>query len=169
MAETDGLLAAAQSYAETFTHGDLPMRPRRPVAIVTCMDARINLYELFGLREGDLNILRNAGGAVTDDVIRSLVVSQRRLGTREVLVIQHRDCGMRVVREEEFFADLESEVGQRPPWALGEFGDPEDEVRAALARLAASPFLAAGSSARGFLYDERTGRLAEVGPPAAAR
>ncbi len=164
MSHTDELLSRADQYAATFGFGDLPMRPRRPVVVLTCMDARINLYALLGLQEGDLNILRNAGGAATDDVIRSLVVSQRRLGTREVMVIHHRDCGLRSMDEGAFVADLAREAGQQPPWPLASFGDPATDVRRSVERLSASPFLAHRDAIRGFLYDESSGRLEEVMP-----
>ena len=162
MSHTDELLTRADQYAATFGFGDLPMRPRLPVVVLTCMDARINLYALLGLREGDLNILRNAGGAATDDVIRSLVVSQRRLATREIVVIHHRDCGLRSMDEGAFVADLAREAGQAPPWPLESFGDPATDVRRSVERLEASPFLAYRDAIRGFLYDESSGRLEEV-------
>ncbi|MGC8499348.1 MAG: beta-class carbonic anhydrase [Acidimicrobiales bacterium] len=164
MSHTDELLTRADQYAASFGFGDLPMRPRRPVVVLTCMDARINLYALLGLREGDLNILRNAGGAVTDDVIRSLVVSQRRLGTREIMVIHHRDCGLRAMDESAFVAELAREAHRQPPWPLESFGDPVSDVRRSMARLVASPFLAHRDAIRGFLYDESSGRLEEVEP-----
>jgi carbonic anhydrase len=162
MSHTDELLTSAEQYAANFGLGDLPMRPRRPVVVLTCMDARINLYALLGLHEGDLNILRNAGGAVTEDVIRSLVVSQRRLGTREIMVIHHRDCGLRTMDESAFVADLAREAGWQPPWPLESFGDPVSDVRRSLGRLATNAFLAHRDAIRGFLYDESSGRLEEV-------
>src|SRR5262245_63164304 len=138
------------------------MPPGLGVAVVACMDARINVYGLLGLREGDAHVIRNAGGAVTDDVIRSLAISQRLLGTTEVVLIHHTDCGMRTVSDDELRRSLELETGVRPGWALDAFGNLDDDVRRSVARIAASPFVPCTDSVRGFVYEVETGRLREV-------
>lgn len=162
MSVTDELLQKADAYAAKFDKGDLPMPPDRHVAIVACMDARINPYGIFGLSEGDAHVIRNAGGAVTDDVIRSLAISQRLLGTTEVILVHHVDCGMRTFKDEEFHEQIRQDTGIRPPWASETFADSGQDVSQSLARLQASPFLIHKDAVRGFVYDEKTGRLSEV-------
>ncbi|HET8804930.1 MAG TPA: carbonic anhydrase [Gaiellales bacterium] len=162
MSATDQLLENAQSYAAGFDKGDLPLPPRRRVAIVACMDARLNPYALLGLREGDAHIIRNAGGAVTPDVIRSLSISQRLLGTEEIVLIHHTGCGMLAFSDDEFRSALEQETGIRPEWSAETFADLDAGVRQSIARIKASPFLPRTDSVRGFVYEVETGRLREV-------
>jgi carbonic anhydrase len=163
VSETDELLRRNAAYAERYAHGALPARPARPVAVLTCMDARIDPHRMLGLAEGDAHVIRNAGGVANDDAIRSLVVSQRKLGTREIVVILHTDCGMRTFAEDDFVTELEAATGTRPAWETTSFHDEiEVDVRRAVARVAASPFLPHTSSVRGFVYDVVTGKLREV-------
>ena len=136
--------------------------PSLAVAVVTCMDARIDVFRALGLRSGDAHVIRNAGGAVTEDVIRSLVVSQRLLGTREVAVIHHSDCGMQKFRDDDLKARIQSEVGIRPPFAMESFPDLDADVRQSVARVKASPFLTGTEVVRGFVYEVHSGRLREV-------
>jgi carbonic anhydrase len=159
---TDGLLRNNQDYAASFSAGDLPMPPGAQVAVVACMDARLHVYGVLGLREGDAHVIRNAGGVVTDDVIRSLTISQRLLGTREVILVHHTDCGMLTFEDDDVKADIEAETGLRPPFALEAFPDLEQDVRQSIARVKASPFVPRKDAVRGFVYDVRTGRLQEV-------
>lgn len=161
MSATDELLQNAERYAAGFELGHLPIIPGRHVAIVTCMDARVNTFAIFGLREGDAHIIRNAGGIATEDVLRSLVVSQRMLGTEEVIVVHHLDCGIRKFDNSEFLDQIESEVGSRPPWGSDAFPALADDVRRSVARIVECPFLPRKGSVRGFVYDEKTGRLVE--------
>lgn len=162
MSTTDELLERATEYAATFDKGGLPMPPGRRVAIVACMDARVNPYGVFGLREGDAHVIRNAGGVVTDDVIRSLAISQRLLGTTEVVLVHHADCGMRTFGDDAFRRSIQEETGIRPPWAAEAFADSAEDVRQSIARIMASPFLTHKGSVRGFVYDDTTGALSEV-------
>lgn len=166
MSVTDDLLTKATQYAEGFTAGDLPLPPARQIAVVACMDARLNPYGLLGLREGDAHVIRNAGGAVTMDVLRSLAISQRLLGTREIVLIHHTDCGMLTFSDDEFRAGIERETGMRPAWAAEAFADPADDVRQSIKRIVADPFVPHRDQVRGFVYDVFTGRLNEVDPPA---
>ena len=136
--------------------------PRLGVAVVACMDSRINPVEIFDLRSGDAHVIRNAGGLVTDDVLRSLCVSQHRLGTRAIMVIQHADCGMEKVTEEEFTAQVAAHAGTTPSWKVGAFDDVEASVRTSVAKLVESPFLLATDEIRGFVFDESNGELREV-------
>jgi len=159
---TDELLRNNQDYAASFASGDLPMPPGKQVAVVACMDARLNVYGLLGLREGDAHVIRNAGGVVSDDVIRSLAISQRLLGTREVILVHHTDCGMLTFKDDAVKADIEAETGLRPPFALEAFADPEQDVRQSIARIKASPFVPRTDAVRGFVFDVRTGTLQEV-------
>jgi carbonic anhydrase len=159
---TDELLRNNQDYAASFAAGDLPMPPGTQVAVVACMDARLNVYGALGLREGDAHVIRNAGGVVTDDVIRSLTISQRLLGTREVILIHHTDCGMVTFKDDDVKADIEAETGLRPPFALEAFPDAERDVRQSIARIKASPFVPRKDAVRGFVFDVRTGKLREV-------
>jgi len=162
MSVTDQLLANAERYARTFDKGALPLPPAKHVAVVACMDARLNIYGLLGLAEGDAHVIRNAGGAITDDEIRSLAISQRLLGTREVILIHHTDCGMLTFTDEEFKAKIAAETGIRPPWAAEAFADVEADVRQSIARIKASPFIPYKDAVRGFVYSVEKGNLTEV-------
>ncbi|MHA7817655.1 MAG: beta-class carbonic anhydrase [Pseudohaliea sp.] len=162
MSATDEFLAANARYAESFDKGDKPMPPARQVAVVACMDARIETGRLLGLEEGDAHVIRNAGGVVTDDVIRSLAISQRLLGTREIVLIHHTDCGMLTFRDDAVKADIEADTGLRPPFALEAFADPAEDVKQSMRRIASSPFVPHKDAVRGFVYHVETGRLEEV-------
>jgi len=162
MSATNDLLAANGSYAENFTKGGKPMPPAKKVAIVACMDARIETGRLLGLEEGDAHVIRNAGGVVTDDVIRSLAISQRLLGTTEIVLVHHTDCGMLTFKDDGLKAQIEEDTGLRPPFALEAFSNPEDDVRQSVRRIEASPFVPHKDNIRGFVYDVETGRLNEV-------
>jgi carbonic anhydrase len=162
MSVTDELLAANEQYAASFDKGDLPLPPARKIAILACMDARLNPYGALGLQEGDAHIIRNAGGVVTDDEIRSLAISQRLLGTEEIVLIHHTDCGMLTFTDDEFKKSIQEDVGIKPEWAVESFPDLDEDVRQSLARIEASPFIPNKSSVRGFVYDVETGRLREV-------
>lgn len=162
MSATDQLVKNAESYAATFDKADLPLPPARRVAIVACMDARLNPYALLGLAEGDAHIIRNAGGVITDDQIRSLAISQRLLGTEEIILIHHTECGMLTFSDEVFREQIRAETGVTPPWAAESFGDLDTNVRQSIARIQASPFVPVKSSVRGFVYDVRNGTLREV-------
>src|SRR5256714_5891680 len=168
MTVVDELLANARRYAETFDKGDLPLPPAKHVAIVACMDARLNPYGLLGLQEGDAHVIRNAGGVVSEDVIRSLAISQRLLGTREIVLIHHTDCGMLTFTDDQVKAQIEADTGIRPPFALEAFANLEQDVKQSMARIAASPFVPHKDQVRGFVYDVSSGRLNEVGAPVAA-
>ncbi len=162
MSVTDALLAHAADYEASFTAGDLPMPPARQIAIVACMDARLNPYGLLGLAEGDAHVIRNAGGAVTLDVLRSLAISQRLLGTREIILIHHTDCGMLTFTDDELRGAIEAETGIRPVWAAEAFADPAADVLQSMARIAVDPSIPHKEQVRGFVYDVRSGRLDEV-------
>lgn len=162
MGVIDDLLANNERYAAAFTKGDLPAPPKKGVAVVACMDARLDPARALGLEEGDAHVIRNAGGVVTDDVIRSLVISQRLLGTREVMLIHHTDCGMLTFRDDDLKAQVERETGIRPPFAFEAFEDLEEDVRQSIRRIKASPFIPYKDNVRGFIYDVKTGRLREV-------
>jgi carbonic anhydrase len=162
MSITDELLDNAARYAESFDRGDLPLPPAKGVAVVACMDARLNVYGLLGLNEGDAHVIRNAGGVITDDEIRSLAISQRLLGTREVVLIHHTDCGMLTFSDDEFRGQVQQETGIKPEWAAEAFDDLEADVRQSIARIKASPFIPHKDSVRGFVYDVTNGRLQEV-------
>lgn len=159
---TDELVANNATYVESFSDHDLALAPRRHLAVVACMDSRMDIFEMLGLGHGDAHIIRNAGGVVTDDVVRSLVLSQRLLGTREILLIHHTDCGLQKVSEDEFKRELEAECGFKPRWALESFTDPFDDVQQSMGRLKASPFIGHKEHIRGFVYDVVDGRLHEV-------
>jgi len=162
MSATNEFLSNNESYAENFTKGGKPMPPAKKVSIVACMDARIETGRLLGLEEGDAHVIRNAGGVVTDDVIRSLAISQRLLGTQEIILIHHTDCGMLTFKDDEVKAQIEADTGLRPPFALEAFSDPADDVRQSIRRIQASPFVPHKDQIRGFVYDVETGRLNEV-------
>jgi carbonic anhydrase len=165
MSNTDDLLANARRYAEGFDKGGLPVPPARKVAVVACMDARLDPAAVLGLAEGDAHVIRNAGGVVTDDAIRSLAISQRLLGTEEVVLIHHTDCGMLTFSDDGFRHQIEQDTGIRPPWAVEAFSDLDADVRQSMARIHASPFVPLKTSVRGFVYDVGDGTLREV-PPA---
>lgn len=158
----DELLRNNERYAREFDKGDLPAPPSRGVAIVACMDARLDIHRILGLEEGEAHVIRNAGGVITEDAIRSLLISQRMLGTEEVMLIHHTGCGMTSFRDDEARAEIERETGIRPPFVLEAFGDPEDDVRQSIRRLEASPFIPRKDAIRGFVYEVETGRLREV-------
>jgi carbonic anhydrase len=162
MSTTDELLRNAEAYAANFDKGDLPLPPGRKIAIVACMDARLNPYGLLGLREGDAHVIRNAGGVITDDEIRSLAISQRLLGTEEIVLIHHTDCGMLTFTDDEFRRSIQDDVGIKPEWAAEAFPDLEEDVRQSLARVKASPFIPKKESVRGFVYEVESGNLREV-------
>ncbi len=164
MSTTDKLLKNAELYAATFDKGDLPAPPDRKVAIVACMDARLNPYALLGLSEGEAHVIRNAGGVITDDQIRSLAISQRLLGTEEIILIHHTDCGMLSFSDDEFREQIRAETGIKPPWAAEAFDDLDIDVRQSIARIQASPFIPVKSSVRGFVYDVHNGSIREVEP-----
>ena len=161
MSVTDELVAANAAYVETFG-GPLPLPPARQVAVVACMDARLDPQRVLGLAEGDAHVIRNAGGVVTDDVIRSLAISQRLLGTTEIVLLHHTDCGMLTFSDEEFRGAIEEEVGQRPAWHSEAFPEVEADVRSSLQRIADSPFVPRKDHVRGFVFDIATGGLTEV-------
>ena len=158
----DDLLENNRAYAEAFDAGDLPKAPARRVAVVTCMDARIDAHRILGLGLGEAHVIRNAGGVASDDAIRSLAISQRALGTEEILVIQHTDCGMVGFDDEAFRAELEKETGERPEWAADGFPDPHSGVKESVERIRSSPFLPNRAAVRGFVYEVESGRLREV-------
>ena len=162
MSATEEFLAANRQYAQNFDKGDKALPPARRVAVVACMDARIETGRLLGLEEGDAHVIRNAGGVVTDDVIRSLAISQRLLGTTEIVLIHHTDCGMLTFTDDAVKADIERDTGLRPPFALEAFPDLEHDVRQSIRRIRASPFVPHKDSVRGFVYDVKSGRLDEV-------
>jgi carbonic anhydrase len=161
MSKTDEYLENNRRYAETFS-GPLPLPPSAGVAIVACMDARLNVYDILGLSAGEAHVIRNAGGAVTDDEIRSLAISQRLLGTSEIILIHHTDCGMLTFTDDAFKSSIEKETGIRPPWAAEAFADLDEDVRQSIARIKASRFIPHTDSARGFVFDVATGKLREV-------
>jgi carbonic anhydrase len=162
MSSTDELLANNERYAAGFDKADLPLPPAKKVAVVTCMDARLSPYVMLGLQEGDAHIIRNAGGVVTDDEIRSLAISQRLLGTEEIIVIHHTDCGMLTFKDDDFKAQIQEETGIKPTWSAEAFSDLEEDVRQTVARIKTSPFIPNKDSIRGFVYEVETGRLREV-------
>src|SRR5881275_1114509 len=162
MAVIDELLENAESYASKFDRGELPLPPARKVAVVACMDARLNPYGLLGLAEGDAHVIRNAGGVITDDEIRSLSISQRLLGTEEIILIHHTDCGMLTFTDDEFRRQIQEETGIKPEWAAESFTDLEEDVRQSIARIKASPFVPNKEHVRGFVYEVETGQLREV-------
>ncbi len=162
MSTTDELLARNARYAAGFSKGKLPVPPRKQVAIVACMDARLETGRLLGLEEGDAHVIRNAGGVVTDDVIRSLTISQRLLGTREIVLVHHTDCGMLTFDAAELKNSIYGETGIRPPFAMEAFSNLEEDVHQSIARIQASPFIPHKDRIRGFVYEVETGRLREV-------
>src|ERR687895_1039609 len=161
MSVTDELLANNERYADGFDKRELPLPPAKGLAVVACMDARLHVSKLLGLEEGDAHIIRNAGGVVTDDEIRSLAISQRLLGTTEIVLIHHTDCGMLTFTDDDFRRQIQQETGIRPEWAAEAFPDLDEDVRQSVARIKASPFIPAKDSVRGFVYDVTNGRLRE--------
>jgi carbonic anhydrase len=162
MSLTEELLRNNAIYADSFEKGDLPLPPARGVAVVACMDARLDVHKILGLEEGDAHVIRNAGGVITDDEIRSLTISQRLLGTREVILIHHTDCGMLTFSDDELKAQIHEDVGLKPHFSMESFSDLEEDVRQSVARIQASPFIPHKESVRGFIYEVETGRLREV-------
>jgi len=158
----DELVTNASAYGQSFSSGELPLPPAKRVAIVACMDARLNPYGLLGLREGDAHVIRNAGGVITDDEIRSLAISQRLLGTEEIMLIHHTDCGMMTFGDDEFRRQVQQETGVKPEWAAEAFDDLEEDVRQSIARIKASPFIPKKDTVRGFIYEVESGQLREV-------
>ncbi len=163
MSATDELVQNSETYASSFDKGDLPLPPGKKVAVLACMDARLNPYGILGLSEGDAHVIRNAGGVVSDDAIRSLAISQNLLGTQEIVLIHHTDCGMLTFTDEEFASKLEDETGERPEWDVHTFSDLEGDVKDGISQIKASPFIPNTNSVRGFVYDVESGELKEVG------
>jgi carbonic anhydrase len=162
MSVTDDVLRHAEQYASSFDKGELPMPPARKLAVVACMDARLIPTRVLGLNEGDAHVIRNAGGVVTDDTIRSLAISQHKLGTEEIVLIHHTDCGMLTFTDDEFRQSLEDETGVKPTWAPETFRDVDADVRQSIQRIKTSPFIP-NKNVRGFVYEVETGKLREVG------
>lgn len=162
MSVTDELLRHNEDYAGSFDKGDLPLAPGKHLAIVACMDARLDVYGMLGLTEGEAHVIRNAGGVVTDDVIRSLTISQRLLNTREIILIHHTGCGMLTFSDDELRTQIQSDVGIKPHFPMETFSDLEEDVRQSIARIQASPFIPNKDNVRGFIYEVETGRLREV-------
>ena len=162
MSQIDELLRNNESYAASFGKGDLPLPPARKLAVVACMDARLDPARALGLSEGDAHVIRNAGGVISDDAIRSLAISQHLLGTEEIVLLHHTDCGMLTFSDEDFATRLEEESGERPTWQAQAFGDLEQDVRDSVRRVKESPFIPRTDSVRGFVYEVESGRLREV-------
>ena len=161
------LVASNAAFGRDFDGAGLQAAPARRLAVIACMDARLDTLRILGLRPGEAHVIRNAGGVITDDVIRSLCLSQRLLGTREVVLVHHTDCGLQHLDEDRFVARLEAETGVRPPWPLEAFADPHDDVVESIRRLRATPFLSHKDHIAGFVYDVADGKLHEVQPPTA--
>lgn len=164
MSTTDQLLENNARYAKSFDRGGLPMPPAKKVAVLACMDARLVVGRILGLEEGDAHVIRNAGGVATDDAIRSVLISQRLLGTEEIILIHHTDCGMVTFRDDEVKRQIQEETGQRPSFALEAFPDAAEDVRQSIQRIKSSPFISKKDKIRGFVYDVKTGKLDEVLP-----
>ena len=162
MSAIDDFVKNNEDYARNFDKGDLPLPPARKVAVVACMDARVNPYPILGLSEGDAHVIRNAGGVVTDDEIRSLAISQRLLGTEEIMLIHHTDCGMLTFSDDDFKADIQKDTGVKPTWAAESFEDLDEDVRQSIERIKGSPFIPNKDNVRGFVYEVETGKLREV-------
>ena len=161
MTVTEDYLANNAAYAESFD-GPLPLPPSKHVAVLACMDARLDVYRALGINEGESHVIRNAGGVVTDDAIRSLAISQRLLGTTEIILIHHTDCGMLTFTDDDFKRTIQDEIGVKPPWAAEAFPDLAEDVRQSLQRIENSPFVTKHTSVRGFIFDVATGKLDEV-------
>jgi len=162
MSVTDDLIANNETYASKFEKGDLPLPPAKGLAVLACMDARLDVHKILGLEEGDAHVIRNAGGVVTDDEIRSLAISQHLLGTKEIILIHHTDCGMLTFTDDEFAGKLEEASGERPEWKAESFPDLDENVRDSIKRIADSPFVPNTDSVRGFVYEVESGKLREV-------
>ena len=162
MSTTDDVLGNAEQYASNFDKSDLPMPPGKKLAVVACMDARLIPTKVLGLQEGDAHVIRNAGGVITDDTIRSLAISQRLLGTEEIVLIHHTDCGMLTFKDDDFKAQIQADTGIKPTWSAEAFSDLDEDVRQTVARIKASPFIPKKDAVRGFVYEVETGRLREV-------
>ncbi|MCH7669071.1 MAG: carbonic anhydrase [Acidobacteria bacterium] len=162
MSATDELVRNNETYTSSFDQGDLPMPPGRHLAVVACMDARLDVYAILGLDLGEAHVIRNAGGIISEDAIRSLVISQRLLGTEEIILIHHTDCGMLTFRDDDVKDAIADELGVRPSFALEAFPDPRQDVRQSIARLQANPFITHKDQIRGFVFEVETGRLNEV-------
>jgi carbonic anhydrase len=162
VSSTDDLLQNAREYAASFDKAELPLPPARKVAVLACMDARLVPSRILGLQEGDAHVIRNAGGVVTDDAIRSLAISQRLLGTQEIVLLHHTDCGMLTFSDDEFKRSIQDETGIKPTWAVEAFGDLDEDVRQSIARIEASPFIPNKGSVRGFVYDVHSGEVREI-------
>jgi len=162
MSVTDELLANNAAYADAFDKGDLPLPPAKKVTVLACMDARLNVFGALGLQEGDAHVIRNAGGVATDGEIRSLAISQRLLGTEEIILIHHTDCGMLTFNDDDFKRTIQDEVGIEPEWVAESFTDLDEDLRKTVARIKASPFIPKTDRVRGFVYDVATGALREV-------
>ena len=163
MSVIDEYLAHNERFAASFP-GPLPLPPSRHLAIIACMDSRMNVFDMLGMGSGEAHVIRNAGGIVTDDEIRSLAISQRRMGTREIMLIHHTDCGMLTFDDEDFKEEILTETGMKPDWAAGSFEDLDEDVRQSIQRIITSPFIPFTDHVRGFVYDVATGRLREVAP-----
>ena len=165
MSQTDRLVANAARYFESGVHdGERAVRPALALTVVSCMDSRIDLFSLLGLKIGDAHMIRNAGGLITDDTVRSLAISQRFLGTREIVLIHHTNCGMEGLDDKKLASDLETETGQRPSWKAGGFTDAAEDVRRSIGIVRSNPFIPSRDSVRGFVFDVKTGELVEVAP-----
>jgi carbonic anhydrase len=162
MSVTDDLIRNNEHYAQAFDKGDLSLPPAKRLAVLACMDARLDLHKILGLEEGDAHVIRNAGGVVTDDAIRSLTISQRLLGTEEIVLIHHTDCGMLTFSDDDVKRQIQEDTGIRPQFALEAFSDLEGDVRQSVARIKVNPFISNKSAIRGFVYEVETGRLREV-------
>jgi len=162
MSVTDELLRNNEAYAASFDQGDLPLPPAKKLAVVACMDARLDVHAILGLGIGDAHVIRNAGGVVTEDEIRSLAISQRLLGTEEIILIHHTDCGMLTFTDDGFRSDLQRDTGIKPTWSPESFTDLDDDVRSSIGRIKGSPFIPKRDAVRGFVYDVHTGKLREV-------
>ena len=162
MSTTDSLLENNEAYAGAFDKGDLPLPPARKVAVLACMDARLDPARVLGLEEGDAHVIRNAGGVVSDDALRSLAISQHLLGTEEIVLIHHTDCGMLTFDDDQFADQLESATGRRPEWRANTFSDLEGDVRRSIKRIKDDPFVPRTDNVRGFVYEVESGRLREV-------
>ncbi|HSP10683.1 MAG TPA: carbonic anhydrase [Candidatus Dormibacteraeota bacterium] len=169
MSVTDELVQNNEAYSRSFTKGNLPVPPAKHLAVLACMDARVDVHKILGLHDGEAHVIRNAGGVATDDAIRSLVISQRLLGTKEIVLIHHTECGMLTFKEDELKDQIEKETGIRPHFALEAFTSLEGDVEQSIARIKASPFIPNKAYVRGFIYDVKTGRLREVKVTAATR
>jgi carbonic anhydrase len=162
MSQTEALLKNNEEAEKSFKAGGLPLPPSRKLAVLACMDARLDVHKIVGLKEGEAHIIRNAGGVATDDAIRSLVISQRLLGTEEIVLIHHTDCGMLTFKDDDLKAKIESETGIRPAFAFEAFSNLDADVRQSIGRIKASPFIPQKGKIRGFVYDVKTGHLREV-------